>query len=122
MNHFDIFNAPLVNSVFHLSDFSHESEKAFAHTLAIALIRKTRLTILHVWGDQDTWTNFSVVRSTQERWGLLKEGSPGAAVFKELGVRTLKINSVGRDALPAVLEYQVTAAHGSRHDLITHFC
>ena len=105
MNHVEVFNAPLVNSVFHLSDFSQESEKAFAHTLAIALIRKTRLTILHVWGDQDTWTNFPAVRSTLERWGLLKEGSPEAAVFKELGVRTRQVNSVGRDALSAALEY-----------------
>ena len=105
MNDVSIFNAPLVNSVFHLSDFSQESEKAFAHTLAIALIRKTRLTILHAWGDQDIWTNFPAVRSTLERWGLLKEGSPEAAVFKELGVRTRQVNSVGRDALSAALEY-----------------
>ena len=41
-------HVPLVDSVLHPTDFSSASDTAFAHALAIALIRKTKFTILHV--------------------------------------------------------------------------
>ena len=39
---------PFVKSIFHPSDFSEASELAFAHALAIALLRKTQLVIMQV--------------------------------------------------------------------------
>jgi hypothetical protein len=39
--------APFVKSIFHPSDFSKASELAFARALAIALIRRTELVIMH---------------------------------------------------------------------------
>ena len=55
----------------------------FAHALAMALVRQTELTILHVVSEDeavDVWTDFPPVRSTLERWGLLPAGSPRSAV------------------------------------------
>ena len=99
-------DVPFVRSVFHPTDFSEESMNAFAHALAIALIRKTELTILHA-GDVsgDEWTRFPSVRATLERWGLLDKGSPRAAVFDELSVRVKKVSSRNRNPLSASLEY-----------------
>ena len=49
-----------VKSIFHPSDFSKASELAFAHALAVALIRKTELVIMHAGrGRLDDWAQFS---------------------------------------------------------------
>ena len=65
---------PLVRSVVHPTDFSAASENAFAHALAIALVRRTTLKILHVGARRPRaevpWTSFPAVRTTLERWGF----------------------------------------------------
>jgi len=38
-----IIDAPFVNSVLHPTDLSPASQNAFAHALAISLLRKTRI-------------------------------------------------------------------------------
>ena len=69
----DRYDLPLVNSVLHPTDFSKASQQAFAHALAIALIRKTSLTILHAGGNRSkSWDSFPSVRTTLERWGMLE--------------------------------------------------
>ena len=98
-------DVPFVESVFHPSDFSAESEHAFAHALAIALIRKTSFTILHVGGDKTPWTKFPPVRATLERWGLLKKGSPRSAVFEDLGTRIKKVAVRENKPLDAMLDF-----------------
>jgi nucleotide-binding universal stress UspA family protein len=96
---------PFVGSVFHPTDFSTASEAAFAHALAIALIGKTRLDILHVGGDvQRDWSRFPAVRETLERWGLLEPGSDRSAVYEELSVRVTKVELHG-DPVRQTLEY-----------------
>lgn len=88
---------PFVDSVFHPSDFSQTSENAFAHALAIALLRKSEFTILHAGGEPtggQAWRQFPAVRATLERWGLLEPGSPQSAVFEELEVRIQKVNLI----------------------------
>jgi len=105
---------PFVESVFHPSDFTEASEVAFAHALAIALIRQTDLAILHAGGSlQENWTRFPAVRRTLERWGLLEPGSPRRAVFEELSVRVTKINAGGRP-LHAALDF----VHEEEPDLV----
>jgi nucleotide-binding universal stress UspA family protein len=97
---------PLVESVFHPSDFSEASESAFAHALAISLLRRTRLTILHAGAENrggNDWSRFPAVRATLERWKLLAPGSPRSAVFEELGIRVEKIAVASRNPLAAVL-------------------
>jgi nucleotide-binding universal stress UspA family protein len=87
---------PFVTSIFHPSDFSAASELAFAHALAIALIRKTRLVIMHARrGAQEDWSRFPAVRKTLARWGLLTPGSPAAEVVRSLGVDVIKVSTRG---------------------------
>ncbi len=84
---------PLVRSVLHPTDFSAASQRAFAHALAISVLRQTKLTILHVGkgiGGEVDWDDFPQVRQTLERWNLLDPGSPRSAVFDELNVKVSK--------------------------------
>ncbi len=96
---------PLVSSIFHPSDFSEASELAFAHALAVALLTKAELSILHAGrGDSEDWCQFPPVRKTLERWGLLAPGSPRSAVFEKLGIRVKKVSSQG-DPVEASLDH-----------------
>ena len=81
----------LVQSVVHPTDFSPASERAFAYALAIAVLRQTKLTLLHVEKDKHDWNRFPAVRKTLERWGLLEPGSSQEDVFARLGVRVSKL-------------------------------
>lgn len=83
---------PFIESVVLATDFSEASERAFAHALAVALLRRTSLTLLHVGADAGRdWSGFPAVRKTLERWGLLKPGSAQADVFAQVGVKVQKV-------------------------------
>ena len=87
---------PFVKSIFHPSDFSEASELAFAHALAIALLRKTQLIIMHARrGKSEDWSQFPAVRKTLARWQVLQSGNLPAAVFKKLGVQIIKVSAQG---------------------------
>jgi len=87
---------PFVDSVFHPTDFSPSSDLAFAHALAIALIRQTRFDILHAGSSlEESWDRFPRVRDTLERWGLLSPGSDRSEVFEKLSIRVTKIKAKG---------------------------
>ena len=98
---------PFIESVVHPTDFSPASERAFAHALAIALLRRARLVILHVGADDDRpdWSEFPAVRGTLERWGLLERGSPREAVFEQFGVKVTKLMISGGFPARAVVDY-----------------
>lgn len=97
---------PLVRSVLHPTDFSPASSRAFAHALAVALLRGTHFTILHVGSKADPeWTSFPAVRGTLERWGLLAPGSEPSAVLEELGVAVEKVAIAGRLPALAISDY-----------------
>ena len=101
-------DALFIDSVFHLTDFSPASEKAFDHALAIALMREAKLTILHVADKnltREEWEQFPAVRKTLERWDLLEEGSPSYAVKEKLGVEIQKVDLVFNDVKKAIIEY-----------------
>ena len=118
---------PLVGSVLHPTDFSDASLNAFAYALAIALLRQTELTILHVGKEKREevdWERFPPVRKTLERWGLLDADSSRSAVFEQLRVDVRKrairsSNPIGAIAdflsnQPHDLIVMATAGHGSR--------
>ncbi len=62
--------------VLHPTDFSPESEMAFAHALRVALTNRAHLALLHI-GDSDDaeWDRFPAVRATLHRWGVLESGA-----------------------------------------------
>lgn len=102
----DPHDLTLVRSVLHPTDFSSASELAFVHALAIALLGKTQLTILHAGGDRsENWQSFPSVVATLERWGVLKPGSPRSAVFKELAVRVKKIVTTEKNPVRACVGF-----------------
>lgn len=96
-------NLPIVRSVLHPTDLSPDSEIAFQHALAIALLRQTSLTLLHVEGSSSTG-QFPSVREMLERWGLLEEGSDRSAVYDSFNVRIKKKVVKGRP-LPVILDH-----------------
>jgi nucleotide-binding universal stress UspA family protein len=105
---------PFVKSVLHPTDFSEASERAFAHALAIALLRQTEFTILHVDPDKPDdveWNRFPGVRKTLERWGLLGKDSPRSAVYEELKVSVRKLTMKSRHPVLA------TARYAADHDV-----
>lgn len=95
---------PFLENIVHPTDFSAASDRAFAHALALALVRRARLTILHVGTDPD-WSGFPGVRTLLERWGLLGPGSSREAVFDELGVRVSKRSISSHFPAQAVANY-----------------
>lgn len=108
MSAFDDAGVPFVQSILHPTDFSLASQHAFAHALGIALLRKTKLTILEVEGgapSSDEWTHHPAVRETLVKWGLLQEGSPRSAVFNALGVTVKKVRVRDRSFVGATLDY-----------------
>jgi nucleotide-binding universal stress UspA family protein len=87
---------PFVKSIFHPSDFSPASESAFAHALAIALIQKTELIIMHARrSEQEDWSKFPAVRKTLARWQVLDRGSNPFEVFQRLGIAVTKVSTRG---------------------------
>ena len=68
------------------------ASSAFAYALAVARVRRARLTLLHVdsGDDRPDWREFPAVRTTLERWGLLEADSSRGAVFDQLGVKVTK--------------------------------
>lgn len=84
-----------LQSICHPSDFSAASEIAFAHALKLAVVAKTKLSILHVTDDQRVaWQDFPGVRATLERWKLIPKNSQRSAVA-ELGVMIEKVVLAG---------------------------
>jgi nucleotide-binding universal stress UspA family protein len=99
---------PPLQSILHATDFSEESEQAFAHALAIALVTQSSFTILNAGADPSAeagWQRFPAVRTTLERWGLLEPGSPRSAVFERLKIDVSKVGIRRRSALAGILDY-----------------
>jgi nucleotide-binding universal stress UspA family protein len=100
---------PFIQTILHPTDFSPESEMAFAHALAICLFRKAEITLLHA-GEQymegEDWQKFPTVRDTLVRWNLLEQGGADQVAFRDLGIRVNKVSAVG-DPLDASIEFLV---------------
>lgn len=103
----DSTNIPFISSIVHPTDFSAASDKAFAHALAIALIRQTEFTILNVGKhrENNNQERFPGVRKTLERWNLLAQNSPKSAVYEQLGVSVRKVTSPGNNVTSEILNF-----------------
>ena len=108
--------------VLHPTDFSPESELAFAHALLLALTNKGHLSLLRVGeGDDVQWDRFPAVRKTLERWKLLEPGAQRADIA-ELGLAVEKLIAHDDDVAHAIaghlyehsVDMLVLATHGRR--------
>ncbi|MDT7040772.1 universal stress protein [Candidatus Nitronereus thalassa] len=95
-----------MKNIFHPSDFTEESEVAFAHALKIALPAKANLSMFHVHEkrDDEEWTEFPGVRNLLVRWKLIPEGSSRDEVRK-LGLGIQKIQGMREDPVASILGY-----------------
>jgi nucleotide-binding universal stress UspA family protein len=97
---------PILQQIFHPSDFTPASEVAFIHALKAALVAKAELTILHVSPKHELeWMEFPGVRATLERWGLLPKHSAQSDVARKLGIRIKKVQAKHNDAVESVTAY-----------------
>jgi nucleotide-binding universal stress UspA family protein len=98
---------PFIHRVFHPTDFSEASGAAFAHALAIAIARKTSLTIMNAskgFRGED-WSQFPGVSDTLKRWGLLDESSSRRDVFGKLSIKVKKVGVDASDPADAILDF-----------------
>ena len=89
-------------SIFHPTDFSPESEVAFAHALKLAVITNSALRIMHVEpqvSDVD-WQSFPSVRATLARWGVQTSKSSG----EDGGLHINKILTYREDPAASILQ------------------
>jgi nucleotide-binding universal stress UspA family protein len=108
MSGVDTAGLPILQQVFHPSDFTPASDVAFVHALKAALIAKAELTILHVSPKHELeWTEFPGVRATLERWGLLPKNSSQKDVIK-LGINVKKVQAKHDDPVESVTSYLST--------------
>jgi nucleotide-binding universal stress UspA family protein len=96
------------HSILHATDFSADSERAFAHALKAAVDERASLLIMHVSDgadESDHWESFPSVRAVLERWGFLEEGVGRRAVYEKLGVEVEKVAVEGDSISKAVVGY-----------------
>ena len=98
---------PFIRRVFHPTDFSEASGAAFAHALAVAIARKTTLTIMNAskgFRGED-WSKFPGVSDTLKRWGLLDPSSGRRDVFGKLSIKVKKVGVDASDPADAILDF-----------------
>jgi len=91
-----------MTSIFHPTDFSPESEIAFAHALKLAVATNSALRIMHVEpqaSDVD-WQSFPSVRATLARWGVQTSKSTG----EDGGLHINKILTYREDPAASILQ------------------
>jgi nucleotide-binding universal stress UspA family protein len=95
-----------IQTILHPSDFSDDSEVAFAHALKLALAAQGLLSVLHVskHANDTRWADFPRVRPTLERWGALPPGSDRSAVI-DLGIQVKKVISEHDDPVRSAGEF-----------------
>jgi nucleotide-binding universal stress UspA family protein len=94
----------------HTTDFSDQSDLAFAHALRLAVAAPERLDILHVKRptDKHAWQHFPPVRETLIRWGMLPGGAARAEIEKRLGIHVEKIEFTDADPVAAIGTFLLT--------------
>lgn len=113
--------APLtIHRIFHPTDFSKDSQVAFAHALKLALVFHAELTILHVDPavSPEGFEDFPRIRPTLAQWGLLPESSSKSDVTT-LGIRIRKVRALAADAKQAIIHH-LTSSPTDLMVLATH--
>jgi len=109
-----------IHRIFHPTDFSQDSQVAFAHALKLALVFRAELTIMHVDPavSPEGFEDFPRIRPTLAQWGLLPESSSKGDVTK-LGIRIRKVRALASDAKQAIIHH-LTASPTDLMVLATH--
>ncbi len=99
----------VIRRIFHPTDFSEDSQVAFAHALKLAVAYRAELTIMHVDPDvsPEGFEDFPRVRPTLAKWGLLPESSTKGDVTT-LGLQIRKVRALASDAKQAIIHHLTT--------------
>lgn len=107
--------------ILHPTDFSAQSQLAFAHALRLALSNESSLSLLHVGDDtSEDWDRFPAIRKTLIRWGLIDEDAKRSDIQEKLGVGVEKVIAEKQDVVQAItryfnrrpIDFLVLATHG----------
>ncbi len=92
--------------IFHPTDFSPDSQVAFAHALKLALLHRAELTIMHVdpMVAPEGFEDFPRVRPTLEKWGVLPPGSSKGDVVN-LGLHIKKVRALADNPKLAIIDH-----------------
>lgn len=99
---------PLTPKVLSATDFSLESERAFYHALAFAVVRRARMTLLHIGPESRkdvTWDRFPGVRETLVSWGLLDAAAPKTDISAKLGLGIKKMAMRDENPRQGLVDY-----------------
>jgi nucleotide-binding universal stress UspA family protein len=94
--------------IVHPTDFTASSASAFAHSLAMALVAKARLCLLHVREEHappPTKSEFKHVRDILVGWGVLPKDASPAAIESDLGLRVSSVSVPAKNARAGILDY-----------------
>lgn len=110
----------VIHRIFHPTDFSEDSQVAFAHALKLAVAYRAELTIMHVDPEvsPEGFEDFPRVRPTLAKWGLLPESSTKGDVTR-LGLHIRKVRALASDARQAIIHH-LTATPTDLMVLATH--
>lgn len=110
--------------ILHPTDFSVESDLAFAHALRMAVTNKAELHLMHVGDSPESdldWDRFPAVRQTLQKWGLL-DPEASRSDISHLGIDIEKLIAEKGSVVDAISGYLhrrpidllVLSTHGRR--------
>lgn len=94
--------------IIHPTDFSRNSQRAFAHALKFALMTKGELFLLHVDAHKVSkphWADFPSVRETLENWRILPKGASREQVQHLAGIQIYKFDLIDKSISHAAGEF-----------------
>lgn len=95
-----------IRRIFHPTDFSQDSQVAFAHALRLALVHRAELTVMHVDPAvaPEGFEDFPRIRPTLAAWGLLPESSAKSDVA-QLGIGIKKVRALAGNPKHAIIHH-----------------
>ena len=112
----------MFQTITHPTDLSPENLPAFEHALRLALLNKSRFTMLNVKrvGEGGSWDSFPEVRETMARWRFLSPVAERHDVLEQTGVAVRKFHLEADDVLDELIDFLleeptdllVMASHG----------
>lgn len=98
--------ATRISHIFHPTDLSPASTRAFHHALRLALATRAKITIMHVAASEDEGAEARLpgVRETLVAWGVAPVGGEDEALM-DLGIGVRKVVDHGEEPLVACARY-----------------
>ncbi len=109
-----------IRSILLPTDFSNESQSAFAHALRLATVLGASLELLYVESEnyKADWSWGPKVRQTLIQWGELPEDADDDALAR-LGISVRSVTAAGKEPTQAIMD-EMVASHADLIVMATH--